>query len=187
MKGLKHQLVRVCALFVFLFSVIAGTITFDGGSPFLVEAKSKGFVYNPKVPLPEKQQSYLYQLCQKRGLDYKETLAVIKQESNFRPYARNGGSYGLFQIHKVNHAYLSKKLKTQNKPLDPYVNMNWGTYMLSDLTKKFYKKGYRNEKLKEAVLSAYNKGEYGYQKTGKAVDYIKAHNRALAMVKSWFS
>lgn len=58
--------------------------------------------------------------------------------------------------------------------------------MLSDLTKKFYKKGYRNEKLKEAVLSAYNKGEYGYKKTGKAVAYIKVHNRALSIVKKWF-
>ncbi|MEH6943202.1 transglycosylase SLT domain-containing protein [Bacillus sp. JJ722] len=146
-----------------------------------VQAK---FSYSKAIPLSYNEQKYLYDLSVKRGLDYKEMLAVIKHESSFNKKAKGGTNYGYFQINKVNHASLAKKLKTKVAPYDPYVNMNWGTYMLAGLTNKYKKKGLKGNALKDAVLSAYNKGEGGYARTGKAVAYIKKHNQCLAYIKA---
>lgn len=142
--------------------------------------------YKKSIPLSYDEQKYLYNLCVQRGLDYKEMLAVIKHESSFNKKAVGGSNYGYFQVNKLNHANLAKKLKTKVAPFDPYVNMNWGTSMLADLTNKYKKKGLKGNALKEAVLSAYNKGEGGYARTGKAVSYIKKHNENLAYIKSKF-
>ncbi|WP_042349766.1 transglycosylase SLT domain-containing protein [Bacillus massiliigorillae] len=140
--------------------------------------------YSKSIPLTYNEQKYLYDLCVMRGLDYKEMLAVIKHESSFNKKAMSGSNYGYFQINKVNHATLAKKLKTKVAPYDPYVNMNWGTYMMADLTNKYKKKGLKGNALRDAVLSAYNKGEGGYARTGKAVSYIKKHNECLAYVRA---
>ncbi|MEH6939372.1 transglycosylase SLT domain-containing protein [Bacillus sp. JJ664] len=144
------------------------------------------FKYNSKVPLPKAHQEYLYNLCKQRGLSYRSALAIIKIESNFHANARNNESYGYFQIAKVNHKSLAKTLHTANKPTDPYINIKWGTYMLSSLQKKYKAKGYRGVKLTEAILSAYNKGVGGYERTGKATSYIAKYNKALKVVNSWF-
>lgn len=133
--------------------------------------------------MPQKQQSYLYNLVRDRELDYEETLATIMHESSFDSSVVASGNYGYFQINKVNHASLAKALDTANKPLDPYVNMNWGTYMLSNLYAKYEKNGLTGRSLKEAVLSAYNKGESGYKRTGKATKYIEKHDQALAYIQ----
>ena len=142
--------------------------------------------YKKTIPLSFNLQKYLYDLCVKRGLDYKETLAVIRHESSFNPRAKGGNNYGYFQVSKVNHANLAKTLKTKNAPFDPYINMNWGTYMLSNLQNKYKKYGLKGSNLKAAVLSAYNKGEGGYARTGKATAYIKRHNQHLAYIKAQY-
>lgn len=165
----------------FSHNVEAAANTVNKGS----QVQSKSF-YSKAIPLSYNEQKYLYDLCVKRGLDYKEMLAVIKHESSFNKKAKGGSNYGYFQINKVNHATLAKKLKTKVAPYDPYVNMNWGTYMLADLKNKYKKKGLKGNALKDAVLSAYNKGEGGYARTGKAVSYIKKHNACLAYVKAKF-
>lgn len=196
MKRLREFSWKTFMIVVFVLSLVSVNTVLSASPLFVTKAhaqtvriqtKSTQSIYNPNIPMPKAQQEYLYTLTKQRGLDYKETLAVIKHESSFRPNAKNGQSYGYFQIGKVNHATLSKLLKTANKPLDPYVNMNWGTHMLSELTKKYQKQGYTGTRLKEAVLSAYNKGEYGYKKTGKAVSYINGHNLALSQIKRMFS
>ncbi len=143
-----------------------------------------GNYYHKKLPLSRMQQLYLYELSIKRKLNYVDMLAFIHHESTFRANARGGKNYGYFQINKINHARLSKVLKTKNAPNDPYVNMNWGTYMISELYTKYKKKGLKGTALKNAVLSAYNKGEGGYARTGLAKAYIKKHNQSLAYVKS---
>lgn len=147
----------------------------------------QGFVYTDKIPMPYKQQEYLYKLTKQRGLDYKETLAVIMLESTFRPNVVASNNYGYFQVNKVNHPRLAKTLGTKNAPLDPYVNMNWGTFMLAELKKKFQKQGLKGTALKEAMLSAYNRGEGGYKKYGKATHYINKHNQSLAKINKMFS
>lgn len=144
------------------------------------------FVYNSNIPLDCDIQQYLYDLCTQRNLDYKMCLAIIKHESSFNAKALGGGSnYGLFQINKCNHKKLSSTLKTANKPLDPKININWGTYLLSCLFEK-YSTSYTDEELLKAVLSAYNRGEGGFAKYGFAKSYIEGHFKALDVVNSWF-
>ena len=141
-----------------------------------VKATQNDSFYIKSIAMPYEHQKYLYEMTKKRGLDYLETLAFIGHESEFNPNAKGANNYGYFQISSVNHTHLSGKLGTKNAPFDPYVNINWGTYMISDLYKKYGNK--------DAVLSAYNKGEGGYAKTGKATAYIQKHNQVLAKLKS---
>ena len=178
----KNKLLKLLFISMFVVALVLST-TLPGTTN---TAEASGFKYSSKVPLTKSQQKYLYDLCVKRGLDYKHTLAVIKHESNFKAKAKGGSNYGLFQINKVNHKHLTKVTKTKNSPYDVKVNMNWGTYMLSDLKKKYAKKGYKGTALREAYLSAYNRGEGGFAKYGKATAYIKRHNQAYNVVKKWF-
>lgn len=153
------------------------------GFTLKAEAASPSY-YVKGISMPAAQQKYLYNLSKQRGLNYAEMLAFIKHESSFNPKARGGSNYGYFQINKVNHARLTKTLKTKNAPFDPYVNMNWGTYMISDLYKKYQRKGLRGTALKNAVLSAYNRGEGGYAKYGVAKSYVNKHNQCLSYIKA---
>jgi soluble lytic murein transglycosylase-like protein len=149
------------------------------------EERAKQGFYNSNIPLSKDVQSYLYKKVKERGLDLSETLAVIKAESNFNPNARSSSSYGLFQINGVNHDMLARKLGTANKPYDPYVNIDWGTYMLADLYKTYQAKGLSGQELREVVLSSYNKGIGGYQKSGKAYSYINKINSAQSQMRNF--
>lgn len=143
-------------------------------APKQQESQNESF-YIKSLPMPYEHQKYLYEMTKKRGLDYKETLAFIGHESEFNPNAQGANNYGYFQISSVNHSSLASKLGTKVTPFDPYVNINWGTYMISELYKKYGNK--------DAVLSAYNKGEGGYAKTGKATAYIQKHNQVLNKIQ----
>ncbi|WP_180953811.1 LysM peptidoglycan-binding domain-containing protein [Bacillus sp. M6-12] len=143
-------------------------------------------IYNPKVPMKKEQQEYLYKLTQQRGLDYKKTLALIKTESTFNPNALGGSNYGLMQINKVNHASLAKTLKTANKPYDPYINMNWGTYMLSDLYKYWKGRGLTGTKLDQYVWSSYNRGLGGAKKYGIKTSYVNKMNANVKYINNLF-
>ncbi len=154
----------------------------------IAESDISGFVFNEKIPMPRAHQEYLYQMCAERGLDYIEALALIRHESVFDPNAFSGtNDYGYFQVNENNHQALCELLGTKNKPFDPYININWGTFILSDLIEHYTNKGYTGDKLKEAVLSSYNKGIAGYKKHGKAVRYIARHNEAKEIVLEFFN
>lgn len=145
------------------------------------------FQYNPNIRLSYENQKYLYDLTQQRGLDYKETLAVIMIESSFRSNAVSGNNYGYFQINKVNHASLAKTLKTKNTPLDPKTNLNWGTYMLSNIEMKYRNQGLTGKELRESVLSEYNRGANGFKKYGKSTKYIQKYYKALEEIHQLYS
>lgn len=137
-------------------------------------------IFNPDIPMDREHQEYLYQLCQERGLDYLKTLAVLKHESQFDPNAISpGGDFGYMQVNRVNHKYLSKTLETPNDPLDPFVNLNWGTYLLASAYNHWEARGITGEQLDKYALSTYNKGLTGFRNHGKAVSYIAKVNREL--------
>lgn len=124
--------------------------------------------------LPSEHYNYLQEKVEAYGLDMKKTLAVMKHESNFNPNAVSStNDYGYFQINTVNHSRLSNLLGTPNKPLDPYVNIDWGTYMLHDLYKHWSEQGLSGSELDDAVMSSYNKGLTGYKKYGEATAYLE--------------
>ncbi|MDF2880028.1 MAG: soluble lytic murein transglycosylase and like regulatory protein [Clostridiaceae bacterium] len=137
------------------------------------EKNEKEDIYNENIPMPREHQEYLYELCKERGLDYKITLAVLKHESQFDANVIADRDYGYMQINLINHKYLSELLGTANKPLDPYININWGTYMLSDLYEYWESNGLTGKELEESVLSSYNKGITGYKRGGKAMVYLE--------------
>lgn len=150
-----------------------------------VQKAEKGFSYNEDVPMPKAHQEYLYELTTEYGLDYVKTLAVIQHESVFDPNATNETQdYGYFQINIVNHQHLSELLGTQNAPFDPYVNMEWGTYMLSDLYAYWSEQGYQGQGLDDAVWSSYNKGKAGFLKYGHATEYIHKMKASIQKIES---
>lgn len=127
----------------------------------------------PENIMPIEHQKYLYDLCVKRDLDYIKTLALIKLESNFNPNnISRTNDYGYMQINRGNHNHLSKNLNTQNDGLNPYINMNWGTYMLSNLYDSYAHQGLTGERLDRSTWSAYNKGVAGFKRHGEATGYI---------------
>lgn len=139
--------------------------------------------YVENIPIPKEHQKFLYEKCLQRNLDYKKVLALIMHESNGNyKKVSTTNDYGYFQINKVNHKWLSQKLNTPNTPLDPYVNIEWGTYILKDLYNYWQDKGKTGRELDEAVLSSYNKGIQGYRKHGKARRYIDRYNKELSYI-----
>lgn len=108
---------------------------------------------NYKIPLDENILDFLKVTTDYYNLDYYLVLALIRHESNFNANAiGNNESYGLMQIHKINHDWLKDELNIENF-LNPYDNIEAGCHMLSDLFNK-----YEDE---NKVLMAYNFGETG--------------------------
>lgn len=165
-------------------------------------------IYNPEIPMPKEHQEFLYKMVEEAGnLDYKKVLAIIKHESQFDPntvshnyrnrtYLKDGekvtekvissSDCGYFQINTCNHEILANDLGTENNPLDPYINIKWGTYILSNLYDYWSEKGYTGVQLEDAVLSSYNRGITGYRKNGRADNYIKKIKEAEDYVSSAF-
>lgn len=149
--------------------------------------KATTSVYNSAIPMPKAHQEYLYGLTTKYGLDYKKTLALIQHESMFNANAVNKTKdYGYFQVNLVNHKDLAKNLGTANQPFDPYVNMQWGAYMLSELYSDWAEEGYTGQSLDEVVWSSYNKGKTGFLKYGHATVYINKMNASIADINKKF-
>lgn len=132
-----------------------------------------GFVYNENIPMSKEHQAYLYEKVQERNLDYNKVLALIETESGFRSNViSDTKDFGYFQINRINHEYLAEQLNTRNSPLNPYVNINWGTYLLSELYEYWGERGVTGEELDYHVWSSYNKGITGFKKHGMAVQYV---------------
>jgi len=111
-------------------------------------------LYN-SLPLDEELQQYTYEQCVDNNCDdyYEMVLAIMWQESNFNAAAVSPtDDYGLMQINKVNHKWLSAELGITDF-LDAKQNIKAGVHLLSKLVGKY--------KDPHAVLMAYNLGEGG--------------------------
>ncbi len=86
------------------------------------------------VPLSANLQEHIRQLCDEYGVDMPLVLAIIGQESNYRPDAvgDNGNSLGLMQIQPRWHQSRMDKLGVTDL-LDPYQNVTVGIDLLADL------------------------------------------------------
>lgn len=140
------------------------------------------------IAMPIKHQKYLYKLCKEKGLNYIKTLAILKHESQFDANLihsnRNGTKdYGYMQVNSCNHENFAKELGTPIDPLDPYINLEWGTHELQKLKGYYSEQGLTGVELFEAIQSAYNKGIYGFKKHGKAERYIERTNKELNWLK----
>lgn len=150
----------------------------------LEKAEETKFVYDADIPMPEDHQRYLFEKCEERGLDYQKALALIKHESNFNQNAvSDTNDYGYFQINEINRKDMARKLDTADSPLNPIINIEWGTYMLSDLYMYWEERGLSGQELDHHVWSSYNKGINGFAEHGFAVKYIDGVEFAYASLQ----
>jgi len=92
----------------------------------------------------------------KYDLDWRLVLAVIRQESSFRPDARSRkGAYGLMQIMPGTQAELMRKLGVPEAQ-SPYYNIMAGMYHLKSLYRYFEEAPGKDRR--ELALAAYNAG-----------------------------
>lgn len=105
-------------------------------------------IYN--IKLSSYLQTYTYRICKKYKVDYELALAVMFNESSFNPKAYNSrcGDFGIMQINKQNHNWLSKKLGITDF-FDAEQNIHAGVYMLSLNNGEGY----------HYILMSYNMGE----------------------------
>ena len=82
------------------------------------------------IPLSKELQDYIRNLCDEYGVPIELVIAIIDVESTFRAdVVSKTNDYGLMQINKCNHEWLTDKLGVTDF-LDPYQNINSGVHIL---------------------------------------------------------
>lgn len=131
-------------------------------------------------PLDHPLQNYIRELCEENGLPMDLVISLISVESSFRPNLVSGtNDYGLMQINKVNHEWLSEKYGITDF-LDPYQNVLCGVKILSQHYEKYQDV--------DRALMAYNLGATGAKKLwDKGVyetHYVRKVRKALEVYGS---
>lgn len=107
------------------------------------------------IPLSDELQATTIKLCEEYNVDPIIAFAVMQKESTYQPdIISKTNDYGIMQINKINHKWLSEELGITDF-LDPEQNIEAGLYMLSEYLNKY--------DLHRALMS-YNMGESGARK-----------------------
>lgn len=125
-------------------------------------------------PLGNDLQDYIRELCEQNDLPMSLVLAVIENESSFKAdvISADGGDYGLMQINKINHQWLSDKYNITDF-LNPYQNVLCGITILGEHYRKygdFHKS-----------LMAYNMGSGGASKLWKEGIYTSKYSNKVML------
>jgi soluble lytic murein transglycosylase-like protein len=124
------------------------------------------------VPLSKELQDYIRNLCDEYGIPIELVIAIIDVESTFRAnVVSKTNDYGLMQINKCNHEWLTDKLGVTDF-LDPYQNIKSGVHILSahlEVT---------NGNI-ELALMRYNNGATGAKKLWDKGIYSTAYTRKI--------
>lgn len=106
--------------------------------------------------LDEETQKFTFYLCKGYEIDWTLVMAMMQKESSFRAgIISPTNDYGLMQINKCNHEWLSETLGVTNY-LDPEENIRAGVFVLRKLFEQYTEP--------ELVLMAYNMGSNGAEK-----------------------
>lgn len=176
----KNSRLRTFLMYIFIVIFIVFTI-FNGYIFFLHKA------------YPTDYREFVETYSEKYNVPPELIFAVIKSESKFKENAlSNSGAIGLMQIMPETFSWLQTHIADEtldeDKLKDPKINIEYGTYFLSYLSKK-----YRDEKVQ---LSAYNAGigtverwlknkEYSSDgKTLKKIPYKETENYVSDVLKS---
>lgn len=130
------------------------------------------------VALSPELQEYTYRQCQLRDLSFEMVLAMMKTESNFNTkLISSTKDYGLMQLNKQNHAWFGEVLNIDKfDPLNPFHNIQAGTWFLSYIRKYWLEHDISDEQLFSLMLLSYNRGITGakryIQKYGWENSYI---------------
>ena len=126
------------------------------------------------IKLSQELQLYTYTKCVDLGIaeDYELVLAMMWQESSYRPNLISGtNDYGLMQINKCNHGWLSEELGITDF-LDPYQSIDAGTHIIASLLLKYEDP--------HKALMAYNYGEAGARSHWNRGTYTSSYSREVA-------
>ena len=117
-------------------------------------------------------QEFTYYLAYGYNIDFYLIMALMEQESMYKADTISStNDYGLMQINKCNHEWLSEELGITDF-LDPYQNIMAGTYEIHRLFEKY---GDTNK-----VLMAYNMGEGGARRLWNQGIYETDYTRSVA-------
>lgn len=106
-----------------------------------------------KCELDKETQEFVYYLCKSYDIDFTLIMAVIQAESSFKSdLISETNDYGLMQINKTNHEWITKNIGVTNY-LDSKENVRAGCFVLRKLFEKYQDS--------EMVLMAYHFGERG--------------------------
>lgn len=123
-------------------------------------------------------QSFVYYLCDSYDIDWTLVMAMIKCESNFKAdIISSTNDYGLMQINKVNHEWLSETLGIDDF-LNPEQNIRAGVYVLRKLFEEYTDI--------DLVLMAYNMGENGASNLWDKGIYETGYSKQIKKYQSKF-
>ena len=106
--------------------------------------------------LDESTQQFTFYLCKGYDIDWTLVMALMQKESSFRSdIISPTEDYGLMQINKMNHEWLTDTIGVTDY-LDKEQNIRAGVFVLRKLFEE-----YTDPNL---VLMAYNMGDYGAKK-----------------------
>lgn len=155
--------------------------------PASAQAKSSSIQVETTIPkvydidLDSELQEYVIAKAKKADIDPELVLAVMSVESSYRNIVSDDGQdFGLMQINKVNHKWLSEGYGITNI-MDPKQNIDAGIVFLAEYNKKY-------DELYQ-ILMSYNCGEsrakelweLGLKDTN--VGYVKKVKKALKSLK----
>ncbi len=130
-------------------------------------------------PLDDATQQMILDKCEEYEIDFALVMALIFTESSFNPDVISGSNdYGLMQINKINHEWLSEELGITDF-LDPEQNVTAGMYMLHDLFEKYTHPG--------LVLMAYNMGEPGAKRLWNQGIYSTKYAETILQLSGTYS
>lgn len=163
-----------------IFSLVGfgvGSLTSKGSEPEAVEPEKEILIYGQydgrifegemsmdwgqgdlnfvplDVPMDEDLQEFIFYLSAGYNIDFTFVMALIQQESSFKADVISASDdYGLMQINKINHPYITETLGIKDFT-EPYNNVRAGMFILRKLFEKY--------ETPEKVLMAYNMGETG--------------------------
>ncbi len=143
-------------------------------------SNGKEFEFDPlDVPLDTDIQEFVYCLSYGYNIDWTLVMAIIECESGFRSYVvSTSDDYGLMQINKINHQWLSDALGVTDF-LDAKQNIRSGLFILRKLFEKY---GDNTHK----VLMAYNMGEYGASKLWEQEIFSTAYSEKVSSIQAKF-
>lgn len=108
-------------------------------------------------------ETLVLEVSEKYGVRPELIMAMIEAESTYKSDAQNGECVGLMQVNRNIHAGRAEKLGVTDL-FDPYSNILVGVDYFSELLEKYGDEG--------AALVAYNRGSYGGELTGYAINIL---------------
>lgn len=126
-------------------------------------------------PLSHELQDYIRELCDENGVPMSLIIAMIEVESSFKANViSDTDDWGLMQINKINHDWLSEKYGITDF-LNPYQNVYCGIMMISQ--------HYNNYQDVDKSLMAYNLGAAGAKRYWNNGIYETSYSRKIQSVK----